>query len=502
MLMKRLRRLLPTTSHLWPVIVLVALGFYASVTPLPPNDFWWHLKIGELIYTHHAVPETNLFAWTLPMGAPYVYGAWLGELLLYLLYRWGGVALTLFARTGLLLAAFGLVTWEARRRGNSWRTAALVLACAGLMALDNLIVRPQIWSWLPFAGFFLLLSRYAEGQLRGRWLLLLPLGMALWVNVHGAFVLGLVLLGIFLVGEVLRGMFKAQGARSRRELWWLVGITGLTALAMLINPDGLGVIAYAFGLLTDAPSQQLIMEWQSPAPQGIAGTSFYITILLLLLLLVYSRYRPTLTEVLLMLSFLWLAWNGQRYVIWFGLIVAPLLARLIRDLPWRMPAFAAQRNVLNLVLLLLLIAPLILAQPWFVESLPLPDAYWAQVWRGRAEGPLLRVETPLDATAYLKAHPGGRLFNEMGYGSYLIWALPEQGVFVDPRVELYPYELWLDYVRITRGVRYNELLLSYGVDRLLVDTAHQSEWVAALESDPLWEQEYADPYTQLWRRRP
>ncbi len=498
--MKRPYRWLPATSHLWPAVVLAAFGFYASLVPLPPNDFWWHLKIGESIYTQRALPEANLFAWTLPAMTPYVYGAWLSELLLYLLYRWGGVALTLFVRTNLLLATFALVAWEARRRGDSWRIAALTLACAALMSFDNLIVRPQIWSWLPFAVFLVLLSRYVERQLRGHWLLLMPLVMLFWVNVHGAFILGLVLSGIFLVGESLRCVFKMQGVRSRRELLWLGAMVGLTVLATLINPRGLGVVDYVFSLLTDLPSQRLIVEWQSPTPQGVAGMSFYLTILVLLLLLVYSRYRPTLTEVLLVLAFLWLAWNGQRYVIWFGLVVAPLLARLIRDLPWRMLKFTAQRNVLNLVLLLLLIVPLILAQPWFVELLPLPKAYWDQVWRGRQEGPLLRVETPLDAVAYLKVHPGGRLFNEMGYGSYLIWALPEQGVFIDPRVELYPYEQWLDYVRITRGTRYNELLDSYGVQRLLVDTAQQGELIAALEHDPLWEQEYADAHTQLWRR--
>jgi hypothetical protein len=78
--------------------------------------------------------------------------------------------------------------------------------------------------------------------------------------------------------------------------------------------------------------------------------------------------------------------------------------------------------------------------------------------------------------------------------------MPEQGVFVDPRVELYPYEQWLDYVRIGRGVQYNELLDRYGADRLMVDRELQGELIRALEDDPRWEQEYADERTEIWRR--
>ncbi|HOT91973.1 MAG TPA: hypothetical protein PLJ78_12085 [Anaerolineae bacterium] len=490
------------TAALWFLAVLAGFGFYVSLVPLPPNDFWWHLKIGELIYTTGTIPATNMFAWTLPTDTPFFYGAWLGQWLLYAVYRRGGVALLLFIRTAMALTAFGLVGAEAKRRSASWRLAAFVLIFACLMTFNNLIVRPQIWSWLPFVFYFVLLCRYADGALRGRWLLLCPLLMVFWVNAHGAFILGLVLLGGFTVGEALRTWFGLDGARSWRAVGWLAAVSGLTGLATLVNPRFVGIVNYVVGLMTNPPSQQLVVEWQSPTPTGIANMAFYSSILVLLLALAYSRYRPTPTEALLLVGFLWLAWSGQRYVVWFGLTMMPLLARALKDLPLRLPAFAPQRNFINVVLAVLLFVPVLLAQPWFVEALPLPEAYWAQVWRDVPEGPLLSVATPLKAAAYLKAHPGGNLFNEMGYGSYLIWALPEQKVFIDPRVELYPYEQWLDYVRIIRGTRYDEILSAYGVDRLLVDVVEQQELVVSLEKDPRWEQEYRDPRTQIWRRQP
>ncbi len=495
-------------EHLWLLVVLAGFGFYASLVPLPPNDFWWHLKIGEIIHTTGSIPKTNLFGWTLQADYPFVYGAWLSECLFYLLYRLGQLPLIAFVRTLMVMAAFGLVGYETRRRSGSWRMAALAVALACLMSVNNLIIRPQNWSWLPFMIFSILLGKYSAGQLRGRWLLLCPALMVFWANVHGAFILGVIMLGIFFVGEALRTWLKLPGARAWKHVGW-IGVIGLFAgLAIFINPQGIGALSYVTDLMTDRPSQQLIMEWQSPTPQGPAGVAFFASVLLLMVALAYSRYRLTPTDLLLVVGFLWLAWSGQRYVVWFGMAAMPILGQALKDIPLEnfpglkaVSQVAPARNILNVVIAVLLFAPLVAVQPWFVERVPLPQTYWKMVLRGTPAGPLLSVETPVAAAEYLKQHPGGKLFNEMGYGSYLIWAVPQQGVFIDPRVELYPYEQWLDYIKVTNGARYNELLAHYGVDRILLDKEKQKNLAQSLLNDPLWEREYEDQYAEIWRKK-
>ncbi|MBN1919710.1 MAG: hypothetical protein JW892_00575 [Anaerolineae bacterium] len=503
--MRFARSSLPTLrlhlDSLWLLIVLVGLALYVSLIRQPPHDFWWHLKIGELIAATHRIPTTNIFAWTLPAETPFVYGAWLGQWLLYGFYRWGGVSLLLFTRTALFTAALALVGCEARRLSGSWRLAALAVAFAGGMALNNLIVRPQMWSWLPFVLMTLLLRRYVAGVLQGRWLLLCPLLMVFWVNAHGAFVLGLVLQGAFFAGELLRALWRDAGALPWIKLRWLGVILLLSLLATSINPQFVGIYRYVVGLMMDQPSQSLVIEWQSPTPQGIPNTVFFVSILALFLALLYARYRLTLTEVFLTVGFLWLAWSGQRYVVWFGLLTMPLLATAgAQLLPRRWIVGSLPPNALNAALAVFLCLPLLLALPWVAENLPLSEEYWKGAWREVEQGPLLSRENPLAAVDYLRAHPGGRLFHEMGYGSYLIWALPEQGVFVDPRVELYPHDLWLDYVRIGKGVRSIELLEHYGANRVLLNVKLQEELLLALERAPDWRREYADAETQIWSR--
>jgi hypothetical protein len=488
-------------DHLWFLIPLAAFGFILILMPVPPNDLWWHLKIGELIHTSGTIPTTNIFAWTLPVETPFTYGAWLGEYLLYSVYWMGRFPLLVFSNTLLLLLTFALVGYAARQRSGSWRIAGLALILAAGMSFNNTAIRPQMLAFLPFMGFSVLLDAFVKRQVGKRWLLLLPLTMLFWVNVHGTFILGFILMGITLAGEGLRVLIKQPEALAWRSLGWLGTILLLCLAAMLVNPQCWQIFGYVYNLMTDQPSQGLIMEWQTPAPQGLPAVLFYFSILLLMASWALSAKRPTPTELLLVLAFTWLAWNGVRYVIWYGMVAMPVLAGAIKDLlgerKWLAPA---PRNLLNLVLGILLFVPLLLVQPWWIGRMPLPESYRERVLLDTPEGPLLTVQTPVGAAEYLRQNPGGKLFNEMGYGSYLIWALPEQGVFIDPRVELYPYEMWQDYIRITRGARYNELLAAYGADRLLLDRELQAELITALEGDAGWEREYEDAYAQVWRK--
>ena len=110
--------------------------------------------------------------------------------------------------------------------------------------------------------------------------------------------------------------------------------------------------------------------------------------------------------MLLIVGFLWLAWSGQRYVVWFGMVAMPILARAIASLPLKKPSFEPQRNWLNAVLAGLLFVPVLAVQPWFVESLPLPAAYRTMIWSGIPDGPLVDVETPVKAVGLFACQPG------------------------------------------------------------------------------------------------
>jgi hypothetical protein len=379
--------------------------------------------------------------------------------------------------------------------------SALVVTLAYVMSLNNVVIRPQNWSWLPFMVTLILLRRYADRQLQAKWLWSLPVLMVFWVNVHGAFVLEIVLIGAFCVGEALAAVLKLPAALPWPKIKVLMWVGLCTGLAILVNPLGFGIFGYVMNLMGDQPSQTLIMEWQSPTPEGIANTVFFVSIIFLMMAVWYTSYRPRPTQVLLLLGFLWLAWSGVRYVIWFALSAMPLFAEALKAIvKQRRWLVSSQKNLLNLCLGVLIFVPVLFVQPWFpgLDVSSLPEAYRGLVWQETDVGAFLSVRTPIGASEYLNAHPGGNLFNEMGYGSYFIWANPEQQIFIDPRVELYPYEQWEDYVKITHGVHYQTLFEKYGIDRVVLDIALQEDLMLSLMEDSAWQQVYADDYAQVW----
>ena len=80
---------LPGIEQLWVLLALTLIGVHIALFPTPPHDFWWHLKAGQII-AEQGIPWTNMFAWSMPADAPYVYATWLGEWLFYALYQIGG----------------------------------------------------------------------------------------------------------------------------------------------------------------------------------------------------------------------------------------------------------------------------------------------------------------------------------------------------------------------------------------------------------------------------
>jgi hypothetical protein len=494
---------LPGLEQLWLILVLTLLGVIIALVPTLPHDFWWHLKAGQLV-AEQGIPRTNLFAWSVPADQPFVYATWLSEWLFYALYRIGGLGAPVLARNLLGLAGFTLVALEARRRSGSWRLAALAALLAGAMTLNNLTTRTQNWAWAPFGLYVLILGAYAAGAGRARTLVALPLIMAFWVNVHGSFVLGLALVAIVGAGETLRSLFQHPQAATWQRLRALYLAGAATLAATLLNPNGIGIFGYVTELTTNPASQALVVEWQPPMPRGISGVVFFASILALLAVFALARRRPSLTDLLLICAFLWLAWGGQRHVVWYGMLAMPILAQcLAAPRPTAARAARPRMALPSTLLALILLGLLVAVQPPFKAGLSLPRPYTALFAAVPGAPGLFSADTPVAATVYLRAHPSsGRLFNEMGYGSYLDWALfPAAQVFIDPRIELYPPALWQDYVAISEAREYNALLIEkYQVERVLLDRVVQPRLAAALAADGRWQREYADDRAQIYKR--
>jgi hypothetical protein len=483
----------PSLDQLWAIATVTLLALRVQLTPIAPNDFWWHIATGRLIAQSGRVPLTDQFSYSQP-GAAYFNQPWLAQLLMYGGYQLGGAALLELLQAVLIGASFGLLYAVCRREGAGPRVATLATLAGALVAMDNWQIRPQTYAVPLFIATLAIVTAWRRGRRAPLWAL--PLIMLVWVNLHGTFTLLLALCGLSWAGVVGERLWRGRrlGARGfareaddltvrspAPDLRSLVSFTlwsGAALLATAINPRGVAIWRYVFGLLSNRAVSQLVTEWASP----IRDLASPMTIVFFVLLSIFAgvtawRWRRlTLTDWLLIGPFLLLALQSVRNILWFGIVVTPIAARLLMtETPRRRPVEVALMNRLIAGLLALLLAATL---PWWKETIGLPPAL----------GDLLGDQTPVAATERLLALPQRpqRLFHEMGFGSYLIWAAPEQRIFVDPRIELYPYQQWRDYITLGQGKEIDELARRYGFDGWLVNPATQADLLAALDRNPDW----------------
>jgi hypothetical protein len=138
----------------------------------------------------------------------------------------------------------------------------------------------------------------------------------------------------------------------------------------------------------------------------------------------------------------------------------------------------------------------VLSLPWFRDFL--------SILPFEKNFSVIAFETPEKATEYLLENEvEGKIFNDMGFGSYLIWkAHPEYPVFVDPRIELYPSEIWEDYIVIINALPgWEDHLERYEVDVLMLNPIHQPKLIAAAQGSVSWEQIYSDETAKIFSRQ-
>ena len=140
-------------------VLLLFIGLFAmTLRPVADPDFWWHLRSGQWIVETGAIPHTDPFSHT-NLGKPWIAHEWLSEVIIYGLYRLGGLPLLIFTFGTVITIAFGLV--YLRSPGKPY-IAGFALLLGALATAPTWGVRPQMFSLLLGSLFLYLLDRFQE----------------------------------------------------------------------------------------------------------------------------------------------------------------------------------------------------------------------------------------------------------------------------------------------------------------------------------------------------
>ena len=487
-----------TLASVWEALPLSLAMMAGGLTGIPLSDFWWHLRLGQVIWTQRWLGPGDIFSFTTPGAfAPPV--QWLGELYLYFVYSLGGLELVLLANALLLAVVVWLIQRAVRVAGGGQRLSAVVtMAFVFACVLPNLDARPQIIGFVVFAFWSLLLVRYLRGLRSPLWLVF-PTAV-IWNNANGTVIVGAGLLATVWVGEALQARLGAR-LRLRQAGLRLRGL-GLAAAsipaAMLMNPWGLDLFGYLKDYVTDVKMRQLISEWRPPTVDTLWGLLFFALLLTSIGCLALAPRRLDLTELLVFLVFAALAIQAQRNSVWFGIVAAPIVGTRLQSIIdlWPRPIQSPERVGLNYLLAGTLVALTVLALPWFRQSLPLPAG----------QRQLIDKTTPVTAVEYAASHfPSERFFHPYTYGSYMVWAtygrLP---VFIDGRYNHYaPAGVMEDYRRIIQAEDWENALAKYGIRHVMLsldsgEASSMKPLLREMRRSPGWRAVYEDEHAVIF----
>jgi hypothetical protein len=472
----------------FPVMLTCMLAVLAVLTVrqrFDDPDLWWHLKTGEVIWTTHTIPTTDLFSYTTNHHA-WIPHEWLSQVLIYGAYRLGGYSGLMlwlcFFTASLLIAGYILCSLYS---GNS-KTAFLGALTIWLFGTIGFAVRPQMIGYLLLIVELLFLH---FGQTRDRrWFFGLPPLFAIWVNCHGSFFFGLALAGVFLFSSYFNfqsGLLVATRWDTRRRRTMTLALI-LSVAALFLNPVGVKLILYPLNTIMDSATAigiNPIEEWQPL--QFSDGRSFaFLGILGCIFLLVVVRRGELLWRELLVLALgAWLAASHVRMLFVFGILAAPVLSRLIST-SWDEYDAKRDRPLPNAVFI---------AMSLLVAFLAFPNH---QNLEKQVE-----EQSPVRAVEFIKAHQlSGPMLNEWVFGGYLLWAAPEHPVFIDGRGDVFAWAGVFDQFRKWAQLQTdpNTLLDKYGISFCVL--SRKSSLVVVLPLLPGWKEVYSDNVAVIFAR--
>jgi hypothetical protein len=403
--------------------------------PLIDYDIWWHLACGRQMITEHVFLRSETFSHTL-RGAPWINFEWLSQIGLYMLVKIGGLDALWVAKIALCLgvsAVFvaGLIRLQAR---GPW---LWLLACVGFLALKpRLYERVELASLLLFPVCAVLLaSLRSRPILSGRvtpWVI--GAIVALWANLHGGFLYGLILIGAFCAGA--RWAHEDQAVINAFDRSFTVALT-----AMLINPFGPYVVnVFVEHWVQSREGLALIQEWAVPT---VSQSPFFWALFVAAVAALgigFAQRRPVaLFWAPAVFLFAWWGTRSGRNTGYAVFVFAFLVADLVHAWPEAGRALgranAARAGWALCFVLLFFFAKHELSEP-------------------PTHGRVQENRFPFGACAFVKTNGlNGTLYNTYHFGGVIEWSMGQAlPVFMDGRYLFQP--LLIEHARLDNTLRW------------------------------------------------
>jgi hypothetical protein len=482
--------------RLRPLQLLALTGFLTAIGAIAfsiklcviDNDIWWHLKVGDWMVQHVAVPHTGILSRT-AANRPWVAYSWGYEVLMSFAYRWFGLMGIGLYGTLLTIAVAAAIYWMLQRISRRFWLSLVLAGITCSAFLFNGMPRPVFFSMVLFC---VMLALLIEANRTGRieTLYWLPLLFFVWANLHIQFIYGLFLVGLLVACTLGLRIASSWGiaptflrSPTLSALPLLAVFAACTAVT-LVGPNFYHSYTAVYEYSKAKFSYNVIIELQ---PLSFRGYSHYAELLLTAFgfYAVGWRRKIDLFKLAMLTVCSIVAYRTMRDA-WFIAIPA---AACIADFPPAETERDAAPNWMESLGIAAVVAVLLLVVSRGTDFTP------------RGLDRAISSEYPVNAVNFLRRNPQpGPLYNNLGWGGFLMWYMPDYPVAIDGRNDLYGDKLdELFYASQSAEASYttDPYLNEAGV--VLLDAAMPLAKI--LTADPRFKLIYQDPMAVVFARR-
>jgi len=486
------RLLVPSLSDLFFLAMMgwLFMGAYGWTGLLADGDVGWHIRTGEYILDHGAVPHADLYSFSKP-GAPWFAWEWLSDVIDAVLFRMGGLK-GIVLPFGVMIALFGTTLIRRVLRPQQSRQVhmfvALLVALLGVGAASiHFLARPHVFTLVFLTLSMWMIETDRDGSAGPRRIWLLISLAALWTNLHGGFPVLIAVLGLTAAGAMLEALMSEAPLHDKdwRPTIRYSALTASCTLVTLINPYGWGLHQHLYEYLRSDWIQNVIQEFQSPSFRNENMKQFEVLLFAGLIASGELLRRKRVAEGLWILFFAYMSLSSARHVPVFVAVCVPLIAVAVSGWWESLTAKASKKSLVGILNHMAADA----VRGFRRTSIWPVVAVVALVFIGEPIKWPKDFPSEIFPTAMVHAHEAeishSRLLTTDQWADYLIFLHPDQKVFVDGRSDFYGPEIGNQYMAVVNGAwnweailrKYNFNMVLLPIDLPLVQLLKQrSDW--------------------------
>lgn len=416
------------------LIFLVAV-FFILVPYVGDNDFWLHLRTGEIMVENGYFPRTDVLSFT-NQNEGWVNHEWLSQIIFYSTFKYGG-----FSTVSLLTALAGTLIFLlmlAKRKLSGLVLASLFLVAYSLKPF--IVPRPQIFAYLLLLGLILAIEWYYQTKNK-KIIFILPAILFLWASIHASVILALPIFLTVLVFEFGPLAKFNRSALDYREKMWLASAMGLALVFSLANPFGFKIYWQALQPLRFSAAFNFLIE-----TQPIYKAPYYPAILLTHLGIIFAVFwhifkrglsvlRPY--EVVIFVLFSTMPFIAVKYIPFAWVVITPIFLKILPNL----------KNKLAVNLMIVGIA--IVSMAIFIGDGNLfkdPHSEW-----------------PKEMAEFIKDNNlKGNMYNPFSWSGYFAWE-NKTPVFINPALADLGGDVFWDALDFDKGEKTEEIINKYNL---------------------------------------